>query len=69
MPCVWRSPPPKTRKMGSDSRELDLQEAVSCSRWMLGTSTDALEEEEIFLTAEPSVQFPLGEYIFSLVML
>lgn len=63
MPRVWRSPPPKTRKTGLDSLELDLQKAVSFS------STDALEEKEIFLTAEPSVQFPPGECIFSLVML
>ena len=34
---------------------LDLQAIVSCPLWMLELDSDALEEHEMLLTAEPSL--------------
>lgn len=61
--CVAISSP-QNQKNGIRFSRAGFAESCELLQVELGSSTDALEEEEIFLTAEPSVQFPPGEWIF-----
>jgi hypothetical protein len=40
----------------SDPIELKLQAVISCLKWMLKNHSDPLEEQQILLATEPSLQ-------------
>lgn len=47
---------PKSQKKMSDPLELKLQARISCYVWTQGTNLDPLEEQQTFLTSEPSFE-------------
>ena len=46
----------RSQKRVLDALEKELHVVVSCPLWVLGTNLGPLEEQQVLLTAEPSLQ-------------
>lgn len=59
----------RDQKRFSDSLEQQVQVFMSHLIWMLGSklwSFGPVQEEEVFLTAEPSIQLPIQDVFFKI---